>query len=116
MHSTNKPIRLSEIDDTNRESHTRLTEADLCMFLYEKTSGRDYKFSDTNSLISNLKKPVTSKASELKHKDRAIQRCAAAFREAINPQLLQQATLVPVPPSMAPTYHAYDDRMNKYVA
>ncbi|MCZ4288466.1 hypothetical protein [Hoeflea alexandrii] len=108
-----KPIRFSRIDDTNRDSHTRLTDDDVCLFLYEKTSGRDYTFSATNNLVSNLKKPVTSNPTVLGYKNRAIQECAAAFRQALNPRWLANATLVPVPPSKALNDPAYDNRMER---
>lgn len=108
-----KPIRLSEVDDTNRDSHTRLTENDLCMFLYEKTSHRDYSFSATNNLISNLKKPVTSSPQILGYKNGAIRQCGANFAEALRPQWLKRATLIPIPPSKAPNDSAYDNRMEQ---
>lgn len=112
-HLARKPIRLSEIDDTNRDSHTRLTEDDFCMFLYEKTSHRDYSFSATNNLISNLKKPVTSNVNILGYKNEAILQCAAAFKETLNSAWLQTATLVPIPPSKAPNDPAFDNRMEQ---
>lgn len=110
---TNKPIRLSSIDDTNRDSHPRLTEQDVCLFLYEKTSGKDYSFSETNNLISNLKKPVSSSQAVLRYKARAIQRCARDFTFALNPDWLKTATLVPIPPSKATSDPLYDNRMEQ---
>lgn len=113
MQLTNKPIRLSKIDDATREAHTRLREDDQCLYLREKTSHRDYTFSDTNNLISNLKKPTTSSSAVLRHKERAIVQCAKEFREALNPKWLEITTLVPVPPSKARDHVAYDDRMER---
>ncbi|MFH7812803.1 MULTISPECIES: hypothetical protein [Acetobacter] len=49
-------VRLSQIDETNRKDHYHLTADDRCYYLYEYTSHRDYSFSATNNLISNLKK------------------------------------------------------------
>lgn len=108
-----KPIRLSSIDDTNRDSHARLTDQDVCLFLYEKTSGKDYSFSETNNLISNLKKPVNSNQGVLKYKEGAIRRCARDFTSALNPDWLRTATLVPVPPSKATSDPLYDNRMEQ---
>jgi hypothetical protein len=48
--------RFREIDDQNRGHHYNLTADDKCYFLHEYTSGKNYNFSDTNRLISNLKK------------------------------------------------------------
>jgi predicted amidophosphoribosyltransferase len=112
-HLTSKPIRFQEIDEGNRSNHTRLLDSDRCLYLYEKTSHRDYSFSATNNLISNLKKPVTSSAGVLTYKKRAIKTCADAFREALNTQWLELATLVPIPPSKARTNPAFDDRMEQ---
>lgn len=83
------------------------------MFLWEKTSGRDYTFSDTNNLISNLKKSVNSSPGQLYYKNQAIIRCARSMREAINDKWLEIGTLVPVPPSKAPTHPLYDNRMEQ---
>jgi hypothetical protein len=48
--------RFREIDDQNRSHHYNLTADDKCYFLHEYTSGKNYTFSETNRLISNLKK------------------------------------------------------------
>ncbi|MEP1521999.1 hypothetical protein [Ascidiaceihabitans sp.] len=108
-----KPIRLTRIDETHRDSHTRLCADDHCLFLYEKTSGRDYTFSKSNNLISNLKKPVTSNANVLSYKRNAISKCAADLRASLRPEWLRIATLVPIPPSKAPSDPAYDNRMEQ---
>ena len=86
---------------------------DKWLFIWEKTSGRDYSFSETNNLISNLKKPVNSSSGQLYHKNRAIQHCAKSLRAAINDKWLRMGTLVPIPPSKAPTDPLYDNRMEK---
>ncbi len=110
---TNPPIRLSEIDDATRDAHSRIRIGDRCLYLREKTSGRNYDFSDTNNLISNLKKPVTSSPAVKQYKERAIIQCAAEFRGSLNPEWLDEATLVPVPPSKDVADPAYDDRMER---
>lgn len=113
VHLTVRPIRFLEIDDVNRENHPRLTADDECLYLYEKTSHRNYSFSATNNLISNLKKPVDSSPAVLQHKNNAIRSCAHAMKEALNEEWLKVATLVPVPPSKARTDDAFDDRMER---
>lgn len=110
---TNAPIRLREIDATNRASHPHYRSGERWLFLWEKTSGRDYSFSETNNLISNLKKSINSSAAQLRYKQQAIQKCAAALREAINPAWLDVGTLVPVPPSKCVNDPLYDDRMEQ---
>lgn len=110
---TNSPIRFTQIDETNCEDHPYYEEGDNWFFLWEKTSGRDYSFSETNNLISNLKKPIVSSSGQLHYKSLAIKRCARAMREAINDKWLQIGTLVPVPPSKALTDPLYDNRMER---
>lgn len=105
-------LRFREIDDSNRHDHYYLTAEDNCLFLFEYTSGRDYKFSDTNDLISNLKKkPSLRYTQAYRHKLKAIDKCAAYFEAAINIDALKEYTLVPIPPSKARDHADYDDRM-----
>jgi predicted amidophosphoribosyltransferase len=101
--------RLRQIDDQSRRDHSNLTADDECLYLYEYTSHRDYSFSKTNSLISNLKKKRG--APGYQYKGRAITEVARDFASALNPKWLDGATLVPVPPSKAKGDPDYDDRM-----
>lgn len=107
-------MRLSQIDETNRHDHSRLGPDDICYHLYEYTSHRDYSFSRTNNLISNLKKkPSWAGRPGYDYKVRAIGDCAAALRGALNPAWLAEASLVPVPCSKAPGHADHDDRMER---
>ncbi len=107
-------VRLSQIDDTNRGDHYHLTADDCCYYLYEYTSGRDYSFSATNNLISNLKKkPTQANEPHYWYKGQAIGTCGRALGAALNPQWLAKATLVPVPGSKAADHPEYDDRMER---
>lgn len=104
--------RLSLIDDSSRGDHHHLTPADNCYYLYEYTSGRNYSFSVTNNLISNLKKkPSQSGQPGYSYKARAIRSSAAALAQALNAGWLASATLVPVPGSKAAGHPDADDRM-----
>ncbi len=105
-------IRLSLIDDSNRGDHFHLTADDTCYYLYEYTSHRDYSFSATNNLISNLKKkPSQAGQAHYHYKGRAIASCARALAGALNPNWLANATLVPVPGSKAAGHPDHDDRI-----
>lgn len=105
---------LTKIDSSNISDHARLVEGDLCLYAHEYTSGRDYSFSQTNSLINNFKKkPSSSSAFELRYKAAAIDRCSSIFAQALNPGWLDEATLVPVPGSKAVGHPDFDDRMVK---
>jgi hypothetical protein len=103
--------RLRKIDEQSRPDHFRLSVDDECYFLYEYTSGKNYSFSNTNSLITNLKKKPGASGSS--YKFQAIGRSARALAAAINPKWLDVATLIPVPPSKARGHPAYDDRMSQ---
>ena len=102
-------IRLTEIDASNIELHSRLNENDNCLFLFEYTSGQGYSFSATNDLISNLKKKPGAGGQQWK--GRAIRQSAEYLRRALSEEWLKIATLVPIPPSKAADDPLYDDRM-----
>jgi predicted amidophosphoribosyltransferase len=101
--------RLLTIDDQSRSDHSNLTPGDDCYYLYEYMSHKNYSFSATNNLISNLKKKLGNPG--YCYKVRAIGEAAQALGAAINSKWLDGATLVPVPPSKAKGDPAYDERM-----
>ncbi len=110
------PNRLTKIDDLTRADHSYLNAEDDCYFIGEYTARKGFSFSDTNGLISNLKKPMNRRGrSEWRYKAKAIADAAAAFRESIQPAWLDTATLVPMPPSKARNHVDYDDRMTQVV-
>jgi predicted amidophosphoribosyltransferase len=109
MHLVADGPRLRKIDDQSRPDHTRLSPDDDCVYLYEYMSGKNYAFSATNNLISNLKKKRG--APGYQYKPRAMGLAAQAFARAINPAWLDGATIVPVPPSKAKSDAGYDDRI-----
>jgi predicted amidophosphoribosyltransferase len=107
-------IRLSLIDESNRDDHSRLTAEDNCYFLFEYTSRRGYSFSSTNQLIANLKKkPSTAGQQGYHYKGRAILDCARSLGAALKPTWLSEATLVPTPGSKAHGHPDYDDRIER---
>ena len=95
-------MRFQLIDESNIGDHSHLDAGDKCCYMFEYTSGKDYSFSSTNSLISNLKKKPIEKftnSTAYKFKGQDISKCSAWLSQAINPKWLQIATLVPIPPS-----------------
>jgi predicted amidophosphoribosyltransferase len=107
-------LRLSQIDDSTRGDHYHLTSDDTCYYLFEYTSHRDYSFSGTNNLISNLKKkPSLASQASYKYKARAINECASHLASTLNPNWLKNSTLVPVPGSKALGHPDYDDRVER---
>jgi hypothetical protein len=107
-------IRLSIIDESNRDDHSRLTADDTCYYLFEYTSHRGYSLSSTNQLIANLKKKPSAAGQQGYHyKVRAIAACARHLGAALNPDWLAQATLVPVPGSKVLGHPDHDDRIER---
>ena len=110
------PQRLTKIDDLTRPDHFYLTPGDDCYFLGEYTARKGFAFSATNQLVLNLKKAMDKRGTaQWKYKDQAIGEAAAAFRQALNNEWLDAATLVPIPPSKAKSDSLYDDRMLRVV-
>jgi hypothetical protein len=89
-------VRFRKIDDTNLPDHYYLTSDDVCFFLYEYTAGAGYD-GEANQLIYNLKK--RKGAGGYQYKAGAIARCAADMGPARNSKWLEEAVLVPTPPS-----------------
>jgi predicted amidophosphoribosyltransferase len=89
-----------------------LEDADECYYLGEYTARKGYAYSPTNNLIINLKKdPKVRDTYQWPHKVKAIRIAAICLRVAFNPEWLQNATLVPIPPSKARGHESYDERM-----
>jgi hypothetical protein len=106
------PQRLTKIDDLARPDHFYLTPDDECYFLGEYTARKGYAFSATNQLILNFKKSTDKRATaQWRYKEKAIDDAAAAFCAALNKELLDHATLVPIPPSKSKNDALYDDRL-----
>lgn len=66
------------------EDHPKILATDEIYFWREYTSGKDYTFSSTNNLISNLKKPPTRPPAQLRHKRRVIAECADLLSKTIS--------------------------------
>jgi hypothetical protein len=114
MPLANGVIQFRKIDDTNRGDHYHLTPADECYFLFEYTSGKNFQFSQTNQLISNLKKkPSRAGRPDYSYKLRDMRNCATWLAGAINKAWLNGGVLVPIPPSKAVGHPDYDDRMSQ---
>ena len=108
-------VRPRQIDGSNVGEHAHLTANDECYYLREYTSGGNYKISETNSLISNLKKKPSEQNTKpgYHYKQQAIRTCCEALRQALNPVWLKDATLVPVPGSKVMGDPDHDDRMER---
>jgi hypothetical protein len=105
-------LKLLEIDDLTRPEHAFLGKDDVCYYLREYTPRAGYNHSETNDIIINFKKPIDRRGRpEWRYKESATARIAKEIRDALNPQWLKQATLVPMPPSASKNDPRHDDRM-----
>lgn len=108
-------MRLIEIDEMAIEMHAHLKSDDKCYHLREYTPGAGYTKSETNNLISNLKKKPSERQTKggYGYKNKAIKQCADEFRTSIPKEWLSGATLVPMPGSKAQGDPDYDDRIEQ---
>jgi predicted amidophosphoribosyltransferase len=105
-------LLLSRIDSLTLRDHSYLAAEDECYYLREYFAGKGWKYGETNSLISNLKKnPLLKGTPQWRYKGRSISQTGAEMKAAINPKWLQGATIVPAPPSKARGDPLYDDRV-----
>lgn len=104
--------RLTAFDDLTRADHWCLRPPDVCHFIGEYTAREGYAYSATNSLILDFKMPVLNAGLPAwRNKEAAIVAAAAALRQAMHPNVLDQLVFVPVPPSQAKGDAGYDDRL-----
>ncbi len=105
-------MRLTKIDELTLGDHSRLEATDECYYLWEYTPGKGYQHSEINQLILNIKKsPEKRGLPEWSYKESAIIKAANAFCQSLHSTFLDQATLVPIPPSKARSDPLYDDRI-----
>lgn len=110
------PHNLTEVDQLTRMDHYHLDGDDDCFFLGEYTARQGFAYSETNSLILNLKKtPDKRDKYEWRYKEHAIVVAAQALKNSIKESWLRNATFVPIPPSKAKDDPMYDDRMSRLV-
>lgn len=105
-------FRLIKIDEALRQEHCYLTVDDECYCFGEYQPRAGYGAGPVNSLISNLKKPVTKRGTrEYWYKDRDIEHAGRIVRSALSANAPGFCTFIPVPPSKAKTDPLYDDRL-----
>src|SRR5580698_4840315 len=104
--------RLRKVGDLERPDHWYLRDGDECYFFGEYTAYAGYRHSETNGVISNLKKkPSTKGTLQWNYKLNAIARIGHTIASNIKPEFLSGLTFVPIPPSKPPGSPEYDDRM-----
>lgn len=114
------PQRLTEVSTLEYPDHAHLPQGARCFFWgeytpYEHTDGKNWDYSTTNQLISNLKKKMDRREQyDWRYKVAAIQQVSDAFARFWHWNNLQsqfRVCLIPVPPSKARTDAMYDPRM-----
>lgn len=111
------PSRLTQIDELTRPDHTYLTASDECYYLEEYTARAGFTYSSANNRMHNLKKPMDRRGKpEWRYKQEAILSYGQMLRDAVDPEFLRVATVVPIPPSKRKDHAGYDDRLVKVLA
>ncbi|WP_318166011.1 hypothetical protein [Burkholderia cenocepacia] len=114
------PKRLRVVGELEQPDHPHLPEGATCYFWgeytpYEHTNGEKWNFSETNQLISNLKKKKDREGHpDWRYKGEAINLVARRFAKFWKwPELIRKyrVCLIPVPPSKKRTDPNYDPRM-----
>jgi predicted amidophosphoribosyltransferase len=86
------------------------------IFCASTTRCGGYQASETNQLISNLKKSTERHGqSDYRYKQQAIEIAGRELRATIREEWLRKSTLVPIPPSASRNDPLYDDRMTKVI-
>ena len=97
-----------------RPDHFYLEPEDECVYFSDYCARQGYGYSPMNQLIYNLKKPVDRRwHRDWVHKERAIENAGTAFAAALPDWLIEQATLIAMPPSKSKDDPRYDDRMER---
>lgn len=105
-------FRLIKIDDALRREHYYLAADDDCYCLGEYHPGEGYQAGPVNSMISNLKKPVTKRGlAEYRYKEQDIIRAGTLVRSILSAEAPGSCTFIPIPPSKTKNDPLYDDRL-----
>jgi hypothetical protein len=107
------------LDDSMRADHAYLTAADRCWCLAEFHPGANYRVSEINQLIVNLKcRPsiASSDPRRMHYKLRAMDAVARVLRAGLGRLSVESATWVPIPPSRPARDPDYDDRLPRILA
>lgn len=104
---------LQKIENHLLKEHRCLEGNDSCYYIGEYHGGQGYGHSNVNSLIYNLKKPISRKINveEWKHKIKAIEQIANILLNLKQWNSLNQFTWIPMPPSVLNSDPSYDDRL-----
>ena len=104
-------LRLSKIDEVNIEDHSYLQADDKCYYFGEYTPNEDWNFSETNNLIINLKKKMSTKGTpQWKYKIEAIEKVGKLIAPYMNRDR-GNWIWVPTPPSKIKTDPNHDSRI-----
>jgi hypothetical protein len=101
----------SRIDQLTIGDHHLITVADEIYYFGEYTARKGFSYSPTNQLIVNLKHGVEHRGTNRwRYKQVAITEVAQSLARHIADNFAQEATFVPIPPSVIHTDASYDGR------
>ncbi|WP_291174423.1 hypothetical protein [Gimesia sp.] len=90
----------------------RLTDDDECFCARDYASGKDYSYSEANSLIKNFKKPVSTRnTNQWYWKERAIKQFANELAGWLG-TLEEEFSIAAIPPSKRRDDAEYDPRLD----
>ncbi|MEM1243930.1 MAG: hypothetical protein AAGG80_03825 [Pseudomonadota bacterium] len=94
--------RLTRLDELELREVVALEENDLCYYWRTRTTikniSSDKLYSETHSLISNLK-IKEKEINRLHHRQPAIEQCAHEMIALLPPEVFRQYTFIPIPAS-----------------
>ncbi|CAI9673399.1 hypothetical protein [Elizabethkingia anophelis] len=103
---------LIKLDELTFHYHSYLVkDNDDCFYFYDDYLPSVYD-NPTNSLIANYKKKINVQPYLMRYKDEAIKKVANMIRYNFE-NVVNNYTLIPIPPSKQSDHEEYDDRNTK---
>ena len=109
-------FKLRLITELERPDHWHLQSEDQCAFFGEYAARQGYSHSDTNQIVTNLKKkPHLKNTMQWPHKLKAINTMSLSIAHNLTPDAISKFTFVPIPSSKTKQNADYDDRIVQIV-
>lgn len=102
-------LKLQKIDELYLSDHEHIVYGDECFFIKEYKPHEGYTYSDTNSLILNLKKGPSEPYQN--YKDWAVTKVAQFLENIFSETELSETLFIPMPTSKLKDDPGYDNRL-----
>lgn len=107
-------MKWQKIDELETAKRRYLADTDNVYYLREYTAKEGFRYSNTNSLISNLQKGVNCPPNQSYYRDQAIDEFARELRHIIQ-NVGRNSLIVGMPPRQSLDDEEYDDRLDLVV-